>query len=89
MIRRKNSNIITNTTFSINSLPIDCIKEFKYLGRYFSEDDNDWKAINGNIKRVRISWGQLARILSTEIATSQSMASIYKAGCTSSSTLWF
>ena len=76
---KKNNNIITNTTFSINGLPIECVKEFKYLGRYLSEDDNDWKAINWNIKRARISWGRLARILSTEKATSKSMASIYKA----------
>jgi hypothetical protein len=76
---KKNNNIITNTIFSINGLPIECVKEFKYLGRYLSEDDNDWKAINWNIKRARISWGRLARILSTEKATSKSMASIYKA----------
>jgi hypothetical protein len=31
---KKNNNIITNTTFSINGLPINCVKDFKYLGRY-------------------------------------------------------
>jgi hypothetical protein len=51
---KKNNNVITNTTFSINGLPIECVKEFKYPGRYLSEDDNDWKAINWNIKRARI-----------------------------------
>jgi hypothetical protein len=74
---KKSNSIIANTTFSITGLPIDCVKDFKYLGRYLSEDDNDWKAINWNIKSARISWGRLARILSSEKATSKSMASIY------------
>jgi hypothetical protein len=69
----------SNTIFMINNQPIENVTEFKYLGRYITNNDNDWKAVTWNIKRARMAWGRLARILSSEGATPKAMASIYKA----------
>jgi hypothetical protein len=42
-------------------------------------NDSDWPAINRNIKRARIAWGRVGKILSTEKASMKVMASVYRA----------
>ena len=39
------------------------VTEFRYLGRVMTNTDNDWPAVAGNLKKARVTWGRLARIL--------------------------
>ena len=66
------------TIFTINGRPVENVKEFKYLGRVLSDDD-DWPAMRANIKKARKRWGQVAQILSREGAATGTMAYFYKA----------
>ena len=65
--------------FVISGQPIETVTEFKYLGRVLASDDDDWPAVKANIHKARKRWGQVARILSREGATTSTMAYFYKA----------
>ena len=39
------------------------VTEFRYLGRVMTNTDDDWPAVAGNLRKARVSWGRLARIL--------------------------
>ena len=65
--------------FVVNGQPIETVTEFKYLGRVLASDDDDWPAVKANIHKARKRWGQVARILSREGATTSTMAYFYKA----------
>ena len=74
-----NKKAVLETVFSVQGTPIETVTEFKYLGRVVEKNDDDWPTVNRNIKRARISWGRICRILSREGANPKAMASIYKA----------
>ena len=42
------------------------VTEFRYLGRVMTNTDDDWPAVAGNIRKARVTWGRLARILGRE-----------------------
>ena len=42
------------------------VTEFRYLGRVMKDTDDDWPAVAGNLRKARVSWGRLARILGWE-----------------------
>ena len=65
--------------FEINGQPIETVRQFKYLGRVLSNDDDDWPAVRANIQKARWRWGQVAQILSREGASTGTMAYFYKA----------
>ena len=52
--------------FTVSGIPIERVKEFKYLGRILEEDDNDWPALQANLTKARAKWGRIGRILSRE-----------------------
>ena len=66
-------------TFTVLGTPIERIKEFKYLGRILEESDDDWPALQSNLKKARAKWGRIGRILSREQANPRVMATFYKA----------
>ena len=78
-VQEEANKAAAQTIFNINGQPIEIVSEFKYLGRILAHDDDDWPAIRTNIKKARMRWGQVARILSREEATSGTMAYFYKA----------
>ena len=53
------------------------VTEFKYLGRFLTNTDDDWPAVAGNIRKARASWGRLARILGREGADLEVTHSFY------------
>jgi hypothetical protein len=59
------------------------VKEFIYMGWILERNDNEWPAINGNLKRTIIAWGRIGKIFKKERAEERaevkSMTSIYKA----------
>ena len=42
------------------------VSEFRYLGRLLTATDDDWPEVAGNIRKARMSWGRLARVLVRE-----------------------
>ena len=42
------------------------VTEFRYLGRVMTNTDDDWPVVAGNLKKARVIWGRLARILGRE-----------------------
>ena len=63
--------------FIVNNKQIDQVKEFKYLGRIFSNDDDDTQCIKSNLKNARKKWNCLAKILKREGANAVCMARFY------------
>ena len=63
--------------FTVNGKSIERVREFKYLGRIFSDDDNDTISIKDNIRKARQKWNSIAKILKREGANSVCMARFY------------
>ena len=42
------------------------VTEFHYLGRVLTITDDDWPAVARNLRKARVTWGRLARILGRE-----------------------
>ena len=42
------------------------VSEFCYLGPMLTATDDDWPAVAGNIRKARMSWGSLDRVLGRE-----------------------
>ena len=55
------------------------VTEFKYLGKVFTNSDDDWPAVAGNIRKARAKWGRLARKLGWEGAHPKVSHSFYTA----------
>ena len=53
------------------------VTEFQYLGRLMTNTDDDWPAVAGNLRKARVSWGRLARILIQEGADPKVSRSFY------------
>jgi hypothetical protein len=75
----QNKLTIAATVFEINGNNIETALDFKYLGRQVTDNDYDWAAVNYSLKRARMAWGRLAKILSNEKVEPKAMATIYKA----------
>ena len=44
------------------------VTDFRYLGRVMTNTDDDWPAVARNLRKARVTWGRLARILGRERA---------------------
>jgi len=66
-----------NVKFTINGVEIEQVSEFKCLGRYIQEADNDIVAVWANIQKARKRWGQFSRILTREGANIKHMKTFY------------
>ena len=60
------SRVALGRTFSAYGEVLKYVKQFKYLGRIVSYDDNDTPAIRRNIKRARRQWGQFRKVIERE-----------------------
>ena len=63
--------------FYIDGIELEKVSEFKYLGRFLSDDDRDDKCIDYNIKKARQQWNSIARLLKREGASALVMAKFY------------
>ena len=61
----------------MNGKPIQRVKRFLYLGRWFDENDDDSYCINENIKKARGRWNSIANILKREGANAAVMGRFY------------
>ena len=58
---------------------MEMLSEFRYLGRILTATDDDWPAVVGNIRKVWVRWGRLARVLGREEADPKVSQSFYTA----------
>ena len=61
----------------MNKPALQRVKQFRYLGLIFTEDDNDSVCIQENLKNARKRWNCVAKILKTEGANAKCMAKFY------------
>ena len=59
--------------------PMEAVSEFRYLERLLTATDDDWPAVAGNIRKAKVSWGRLARVLGREGADPKVSRSFYTA----------
>ena len=55
-----------NTIFTVFGAPIEKVHEFKYLGRFVTDTDDDKVTALHNLKKAAEAWGSLHRLLSYE-----------------------
>ena len=68
-----------DVTFSVNGKCIERVRHFKYLGRWISDNDDDTKCIQENLKKARQRWNCIANILKREGANAECMGRFYQA----------
>ena len=66
-----------SVTFNIKGKEIERVHNFKYLGRIFTDNDDDSLCIGENIKKAKQRWNCIAKILKDEGADPKSMAKFY------------
>ena len=66
-------------TFSAYDKVLSCVRQFNYLGRIVSYDDNDTPAIRRNIKKARRQWGQFRKVLERELVPPRVAGMFYQA----------
>jgi hypothetical protein len=65
------------TRFKIGNEELETVKEFKYLGRITSDDDDDLPAVRDNLKKARARWARVSRVLTRKSATAKMMGKFY------------
>merc|ERR1711966_84963 len=66
-------------TFSAYGEVLKSVRQFKYLGRIVSYDDNDTPTIRRNIKKARRQWGQFRRLLERDSVPARVAGMYYQA----------
>ena len=69
----------TERAFHAYGKPMEAVSEFRYLRRLLTVTDDDWPAVARNIRKARVSWGRLARVLGREGADPKVSRSFYTA----------
>jgi hypothetical protein len=77
--KNKTAKMVQQTTFQIGGGLIENVQEFSYLGRILGNRDTDAAAVESNIRKARIKWGQVGKILTSQGAYPMIMAMFYKA----------
>jgi hypothetical protein len=65
------------TRFKIGDEELETVKEFKYLGRITSDDDDDLPAVREKKRKTR--WARVSRVSTREGATAKMMGKFYLA----------
>ena len=78
-ILEKRQEFAEEVELTVYGKKLERVSEFKYLGRIFSQDDDDSKCINKQLKKARARWNNVAQVLSREGANAPTMARFYKA----------
>ena len=66
-----------SVTFTVNGKQIERVREFRYLGRIITDNDDDTRCIKDNIKRAKKRWNCIAKILKREGANAVCMSRFY------------
>jgi hypothetical protein len=68
-------------TFTAYGAELERVEVFKYLGRLLAYDDNDARAVRGNLKKVRGVWAILSRTIRAENASPRACSIFTKQPC--------
>ena len=52
-----------NVKFYIHGKEINTVQSFKYLGRIISNKDNDLEALENQLKKARMTWGRIGKVI--------------------------
>ena len=63
--------------FTVNGKQLQRVKQFRYLGRIFTDNDDDSICIQENLRSARSRWNSIAKILKNEGANAKVMAKFY------------
>jgi hypothetical protein len=74
----KKQEVAKRFEFTVNGKKIKTVSKFKYLGRMVTNNDSDDATIMRNLKRARMKWGRLSRLLTVEGANPMAMGIFYK-----------
>ena len=53
--------------FLVYGIPLMAVSLFRYFGITLSYTNDDWPAVEQNLRRERVKWGRLAKILGREV----------------------
>ena len=71
--------VISERAFHAYGEQMRAVTEFRYLGKVLTNTEDDWPALAGNIRKARVSWGRLVRVLGREGADPKVSRSFYTA----------
>ncbi len=75
----KRMHLSLNQTFTAYGERLERVEVFKYLGRLLAYDDNNARAVQGNLKKAHAVWSRLSRMIRAENASSRACGIFYKA----------
>ena len=78
-VLRKKQIAAEEVKIKVHRREIERVSKLKYLGRIFTEDDNDSRGITVQLNRARSRWNSIAKILKREGANFMTMARYYVA----------
>jgi hypothetical protein len=78
-MRREQGAAARAVRFTIGDTEIETVREFKYLGRITSDDDDDLPAVRENMKKARKRWARVSRVLTRNGASPKMMGKFYTA----------
>lgn len=80
-IAEDQKNNMDNEKFvmKIKNNPIERVREFLYLGRWIFDSDDDTETINRQLRKTKIRWMKLSKILKRHDANPRIMGSFYQA----------
>jgi hypothetical protein len=65
--------------FHVDNQPVSKVKQFKYLGRIITDDDDNLPAVEQQIGKARTTWGQIGKIIQKKTnANTKVLATFYK-----------
>ena len=67
----------TNVKFNINGVEINTVRSFKYLGRMITDKDDDLEAIDLQLKKARMTWGRIGKIIKKRTNGNPKIMSIF------------
>ena len=77
--KQKEQAKLDGIRFYVENKAIERVREFTYLGRVLSDDDDDTKCIERQLSKAKARWWRMARILKHEGANAKIMAKFYMA----------
>jgi hypothetical protein len=77
--RNTTARMVQETVFRTGDEMIGNVQEFSYLGRTLKNSDNDTAAVENNLRKARMKWGRIGKVLTSQGAHPMAMATFYKA----------
>jgi hypothetical protein len=68
-----------HVNFHTDNQPVNKVRQFKYLGRIITDDDDNLPAVERQIGKARATWGQIGKVIRKKTnANPKVLATFYK-----------